>query len=665
MKKILYGILSAAGILSASEVADISQFKDVSGLTNTGPVFVENFESGAKRWKLPDGFSLVREGFNGSGALVYHRQTPQHYKFAYTVLKGLDHRQKYKLTITYRSELKEDPTRKVMEVFDIRFFKNKKMIKRIFYPRPFMNVPNWQEISKTFTIPADADTCVLQLMITPKRVGKLWYDNIRIEPDGNAGEQFHLTKPEMLQLNKDKEVEFKFSFSVPPTNRKLALIVDANGKKFQFPVKKDVVRGNLTGVNDKIVNIEAILVDLNAKTILNRNRFVVYNQTTPKPVGAVTFDEKGRTLVDGKPYLPIGIFLGFLDVRKQKAPEVLQQIEDAGFNMLLSLGTHKFSFFGGVKPTHRESMIAALDTLQKHNLKFIYGIKYQMPSQRHYKEMDHVRGLENVNRYIVDSVKNHPAMFAWYVSDENPLDQLPEVQNLRRQISSRDPWHPTLTLTDKTLDMFSFAATGDVLMVDPYPIGRARGFEDKPQNMQQVRDHLDAAVKGGTPVWLVPQIFSWSSFQPHQKHRYPTETEIRSMVLQGMIREVKGYVFYAHHAIFLYSEKYDPGKSAMQWNNVRPVIKLLREMTPFILSNEKAPEIKIKQISGKKIEAKCFRSKGKTVVVIAAVGPGEAKAEITVPKGLTLKSRFGKTIHQGNGVYLFTGKDVDSDLLEM
>jgi hypothetical protein len=137
------------------------------------------------------------------------------------------------------------------------------------------------------------------------------------------------------------------------------------------------------------------------------------------------------------------------------------------------------------------------------------------------------------------------------------------------------------------------------------------------------------------------------------------------MVLQGMIREVKGYVFYAHHAIFLYSEKYDPGKSAMQWNNVRLVIKLLREMTPFILSNEKAPKIKIKQISGKKIEAKCFRSQGKTVVVIAAVGPGEAKAEITVPKGLTLKSRFGKTIHQGNGVYLFTGKDVDSDLLEM
>lgn len=667
IKRILF-VLSPmlAALLSACcGVDDISDFKDVTGLNDSAPIFVENFEDGAKRWDLPDGFAVkLREGINGTGTLVYDRQTPEHYEFATVDLGKLDPRKQYRLTVSFRSELREDPARNTMEVFDIRSYKGngeeKKMIARVFRPKTMMNAPDWQEIGTVFSVPAEADSTVLSLMITPKRTGKLWYDNIRIEPAGNAGEQFHLTKPAMLRLNDRKEVEFRFVFAAPPADRELALIVEADGRKFQFPVKSNTVGGCLPGVDAPVVKLEAVLVDLKSREILNRKTFTVFNPPPEKPAGAVSFDNGGKMEVDGKPFLPIGIFLGDTPY----SHETFQRIKDAGFNTVLALGTHPFAFYGGAKATRRESMSAALDVLQKYGFKLIFAIKYQLPGQHPIREMDQVKGLENVNRYIVESVKDHPAFLAWYVSDENPVDQVPEISKLRRQISAVDPWHPTLTLTDKPRDMFSFAATGDALLIDPYPIGRVVGKEDQPQDMESVRKGLDAAATGGTPVWLVPQIFAWSSFQTHrQKHRYPTETEIRSMTLQGTVRGVRGYVFYAYHAIFRYSEKADPGKTGMQWANVVPTIRLLNELSPFILSEEKAPEVTLEQISGPAVEARAFRSKGKVMLVITAVGPGEANAKITVAGAPELKSRYGRTIRQKEGVYLFTGKDVDSDVL--
>ena len=135
------------------------------------------------------------------------------------------------------------------------------------------------------------------------------------------------------------------------------------------------------------------------------------------------------------------------------------------------------------------------------------------------------------------------------------------------------------------------------------------------------------------------------------------------MVLQGTVRGARGYVFYAYHAIYLYSEKADPGKTQMQWANVVPVIRLLHELTPFILSKEKAPEVEVRQIAGPAVEAKALTHDGKTCMVIAAVGPGRASAELFVRGEDRLTSKYGKTKNLGGGKYLFEGTDVSSDVL--
>ena len=129
-----------------------------------------------------------------------------------------------------------------------------------------------------------------------------------------------------------------------------------------------------------------------------------------------------------------------------------------------------------------------------------------------------MNGLDNVTRYIVNGVKNEPNLLGWYVSDENPLTQLPDIRKLRQLISENDPYHPTMTLTDLPINMIDFSMTGDYLMSDPYPVGtRSSGFGEK-QSMKACRDALDVANQTGIPVLWVPQVFAWGSFQKGIPH---------------------------------------------------------------------------------------------------------------------------------------------------
>ena len=269
-----------------------------------------------------------------------------------------------------------------------------------------------------------------------------------------------------------------------------------------------------------------------------------------------------------------------------------------------------------------------------------------------------------MTRYIVDSIKREPNIIGWYVSDENPVDQLPEIRHLREVISENDPWHPTMTLTDKPMDFVHFAPTGDYLMHDSYPIGDSV-YKDSPrQSMAVSHRALDKVKEAGTPFVWVPQIFSWNSSSAQRVPRYPTAKEVRSMALLGAIYDAKAYFFYSYHHIFYYSEKNDPGHSEEQWVNATVGAKLITSLAPYFLSREPAPATAVKQLSGNAVLARSFVNEGKPLVIITADGPDECEAEITVNGVAGLKSRYGNTVETAPGVYRFKGLNIDSDILE-
>ena len=54
--------------------------------------------------------------------------------------------------------------------------------------------------------------------------------------------------------------------------------------------------------------------------------------------------------------------------------------------------------------------------MAKYDLNFTVAIKYQLPSAKPRREsLDDVKGLDNVTRYIVDSIKREPNIIGWYV----------------------------------------------------------------------------------------------------------------------------------------------------------------------------------------------------------------------------------------------------------
>src|SRR5262245_28262177 len=87
----------------------------------------------------------------------------------------------------------------------------------------------------------------------------------------------------------------------------------------------------------------------------------------------VTFNAEGTALVDGKPFFPIGVFTYGL------TPEVLAELREVQCNTVVN----------GLKPSD-------LDRIHQHGLMAICP----------------------AGRAWVDAAKNHPALLAWYLTDE-------------------------------------------------------------------------------------------------------------------------------------------------------------------------------------------------------------------------------------------------------
>ena len=91
--------------------------------------------------------------------------------------------------------------------------------------------------------------------------------------------------------------------------------------------------------------------------------------------------------------------------------------------------------------------------------------------------------------------------------------------------------------------------------------------------------------------------------------------------------------------------------------------KMLKYISPFILSDTDGPSVTLKQQTGE-VRAKAFQdAKGRILLLAAGIGPGASKAVIRVNTKKKLKSRYGKTTRLSDGSYRFSGNDICADLV--
>ena len=252
----------------------------------------------------------------------------------------------------------------------------------------------------------------------------------------------------------------------------------------------------------------------------------------------VTIDEYNRTIVDGKPFFPLGMFAGGL------SQEQIDTYVKGPFNCILCYN-----------PSEK-----AMDRCRDAGIMFIDNIKDYVPGSKWVK-----KGCETKEKALaelrahVERVRNHPALLAWYTNDEAPLSQFSCLKEFNDFVHSIDANHPTYTVIDRPEHARRFAPTYDVIGMDPYPIGNNRGGIDIAHGWAAVAKE---GMYGFRPMWHVPQAYNWYWHEARRKIagddpdlRFPTREEFKSMIWQPVAAGANGLIPYSFHDIYRHARR--------------------------------------------------------------------------------------------------------------
>jgi hypothetical protein len=444
----------------------------------------------------------------------------------------------------------------------------------------------------------------------------------------------------------------------------------------RFPCTGLLTRGDLGSLPVGDLKLRLALLDPAAKTILHEAEFPVTCMAPEDiPANAVRVDAKGRTFVDGKPFLPVGLYMAGVQ------REDIARISGSPFNCVMPYGSTGLKFRDTTKQGI-EATREVLDACNSAGVKVIFSIKdlYENATWgggvvHNPKNWNGITGEKEIVTAVVEAFRESPALLAWYIADEKGPDMAPRLIERRRLMHQLDPWHPTWAVYYK--DLFAMGGTADVLGIDPYPIDRIDS-----NNMVSLEGVATTAKKvlggdgGGLPLWAVPQAFLTALYREENgrrldraedrekilaNHRAPSEEEMRSMSLLMAIQGARGFVFYSYYDLLKPAVLPDFDR---RWAELCRVASLLRELQPFLYSDETAPAVSIKTIQGTVHAAAYKTADGEVKVLVTGTGPGASEAEITVAGSANLKARYGKTQSVGNATYRFTGTDICSDVLE-
>jgi hypothetical protein len=273
-------------------------------------------------------------------------------------------------------------------------------------------------------------------------------------------------------------------------------------------------------------------------------------QTKPAPSPAkVTFRDDGITLVNGKPYFPIGIYVYELNT-----------------NVMADCHEHQFNTIVGnaFEPDK-------LDYLRDHGM----------------------MAVPIVHGDWVAKGKDHPAMLAWCLTDEPEGRLKPEeTKKLYEELKKKDPNHPI------GIDHYLFEALAqykdstDFTMTDVYPI-----LKDHDGLIHNVGVFIDEARRvhnnPNWPHWAYIQDFGGPDTEGG-KWAQPLPHEVRCMTFIALVHRAGAIMYFSYWP-----------KAPTTWNSITDLNKDLHRIEPWILARgEEVPaktDLPAVQVRAKKI----------------------------------------------------------------
>ncbi|MBC7330079.1 hypothetical protein H5T88_06945 [bacterium] len=488
------------------------------------------------------------------------------------------------------------------------------------YPHCIAGTFDWQKITTIVRIPKEAKKVNITLYLRPKNIGTAWFDDVEVVPVASSLFSLALLSPAyrgtILTPTRGKQIKAKILIDREDydlTGIPLRILSELKDGKGNTLAKSEMV---LSEEKEAIISLP--LPDLKQ----GEYDFICHLYSKEKELGKISerisvmqrmkakvyIDEKQRLRVDGKPFFPIGLYLGPTE------DEHLERISKAGFNTILCYGY-------GVGQNPEAYMERAL----KYGLKVIYSVKDFYEGTAYFPKMGK-SGLELAKEYVL-KFRDHPALLAWYINDELPITYIPKLTEMYKLIKSLDPNHPQFQVLYQIPDLEFYYNCTDIMGVDPYPI------PSRPISM--VSEWTSSAVKAmsnAKPVWVVPQIFDWSVYNPANKPREPTFEEKKNMFYQALINGAKGLIAYSYFDLLRTTGGKEAPKELFEkrWREVCEIVAEIKKIVPVILEGEDLGKLKGIPES-EKLQARGILYKGQLYILIANTSDATLSIDISLP----------------------------------
>ena len=628
----------------------------------------QNLAPEISTWKCRNGFvRMSGEGPNGTIALYYQRPADGVYALSPMPTKKLKPMTKYKFGAWVKAK-NIVPSKGIGASLYVEYSKNGKHISGSGrYPKGVTGTKDWTLVTGETITPKDFTGSSLGFYIRNGQYGEAWFAAPFLYED-KPGCYVDLIQPRMkFALLPGAHL---FTFSV--------VTVGFTGQDLFADVTLKTEQGKqldrqMAAIHKQRFSVKMTLPEkgdyefhltLTGKEIKEPLKYII-SAAVPdaeRTQNHVTLGLNGALLVNGKKFLPIGLFFNqmspaFATSGHYWRQEEFDNLKNSPFNCIMPYDAMHWKRRG----SHLKGLAeirSIMDELHSQGIKVIFSLK-DIGVHKGWDSLDGKNGSEEVTKYIVKSLRNHPALLAWYLNDEQPVNQF--YLEKRALVSQLDPWHPTWQCQFNPQELTAAISGTDICGLDPYPVQNA---DSNMLPIKQLFDIVNKVFAGNSPVWGCPQLFAHNNYTKSIPYYLPTESQIRSMSLFMAILGSKGFIFYAYHdqlrPEMLARKDYSFPK---RWQEICRVAQQLKDLSGHLLSERKAPATSVRKKTGDVHAASFTDDSGNTATLIAAMGPGKSEAVIAVEGKTGLKSKYGKTTSLGGGKYLFRGEGIDSDVL--
>lgn len=226
---------------------------------------------------------------------------------------------------------------------------------------------------------------------------------------------------------------------------------------------------------------------------------------------------------------------------------------------------------------------------------------------------------------FVKQLKNHPALYGWYLYDEPEYVQISPrlLERVYQAIKTEDPQHSVAIAFGKLNRLGKYLQALDTVLYFNYPC-----YNDTPQfcnfensGFGQLTANIAQFVEAKGNFWMVLQGYGEDkNGQPRHNRRLPSLEEERYMIYSSVLARANGLLFWAHYL------------SQQPWIDsvLTPLVTELQSYLPAIASQKTVPQV---SSDNSLVQGRLFRNPQDNSLLLISVNHSSQ----TIPATFTLR----------------------------